>query len=95
MNSFFVGNKVKPSYLVEIASKNVNIYKPDKYSKLEKDFYEKYSLGELVFTSKYTSITFEKKPVVYKKKYYMPEIIFKIKNKFLVVSKTLKEKDSL
>ena len=47
MNSFFVGDKLKPSFLVEIIKKQkiVSIYKPDKYSKNE-EFYEKYSLGK-------------------------------------------------
>ena len=41
--SFFVGDKIKPSFLIEINTKQkiVSIYKPDKISKNE-EFYEKY-----------------------------------------------------
>ena len=95
MNSFFVGdNKLKPSFLVEIMTKQkkINIYKPDNYSKNE-TFYEKYSLGKLLIQTKYDKIIFVKKPVPYKKNFlFVPEIIFKIKNKYFIVSKTIKEK---
>lgn len=95
MNSFFVGDKLKPSFLVEvlIKQKKINIYKPDNYSKNEQ-FYEKYSLGKLLIQTKYDNIIFSKKPVPYKKNLFVPEIIFKIKNKYLIVSKTIKVKDS-
>ena len=69
MNSFFVGdNKLKPSFLVEIMTKQkkINIYKPDNYSKNE-TFYEKYSLGKILIETKYDNIIFVKKPVPYKK----------------------------
>lgn len=94
MNSFFVGNKTKPSFLIEIRQKpkTISIYKPDKYSKNE-EFYEKYALGKLVIQSKYDNIIFVKKPVPYKNNLFVAEIIFKIKNKYLVVSKTIKEKE--
>jgi hypothetical protein len=94
MNSFFVGDKLKPSFLVEIIKKQkkIIIYKPDKYSQNE-TFYEKYSLGKLLIQTKYDNIIFVKKPVPYKKNLFVPEIIFKIKNKYLIVSKTIKEKD--
>jgi len=93
MNSFFVGDKLKPSFLVDITKqKKINIYKPDKYSKNE-PFYDKYSLGKLVIQTKYDNIIFVKIPVPYKKNYlFVPEIIFKIKNKYFIVSKTIKEK---
>ena len=95
MNSFFVGdNKLKPSFLVEIMTKQkkINIYKPDNYSKNE-TFYEKYSLGKLLIQTKYDKIIFVKKPVPYKNNFlFVPEIIFKIKNKYFIVSKTIKEK---
>jgi hypothetical protein len=66
MNSFFIGKKSRPSFLVEVIpdKKIVSIYKPDKYSKNE-EFYEKYSLGELIMTSKFNSIIFSKKPIPY------------------------------
>ena len=94
MNSFFVGDKLKPSFLVEIIKKQkiVSIYKPDKYSKNE-EFYEKYSLGKLLIQTKYDNIIFVKKPVPYKKNLFVTEIIFEIKNKYLIVSKKIKEKE--
>ena len=92
MNSFFVGDKLKPSFLIEVIKKKISIYKPDKYSKNEK-FYEKYSLGKLLIRTKYNDIIFLKKPVSYKKFLFSPEIIFRIKNKYLIVSKTIKEKN--
>jgi hypothetical protein len=90
MNSFFVGDKSKPSFLVEVIPKQkiISIYKPDKYSKNE-EFYEKYSLGKLLVQTKYNDIIFVKKPVSYKKFLFSPEIIFIIKNKYLFVSKTI------
>jgi hypothetical protein len=93
MSSFFVGNKVKPSFLVEITprKKEVLIYKPDKFSKNE-EFFEKYSLGKLLVSSKYSEIIFLQKPVAYKNHMFVPEIILKINNKYISVSKTIKEK---
>ena len=93
MNSFFVGNKSKPSFLLEVipAKKIISIYKPDKYSKNE-EFYEKYSLGEIIIRTKFNNIIFSKNPVAYKNYLFVPEIILKIKNKYFVVSKTIREK---
>jgi hypothetical protein len=73
---FFVGKKSKPSFLLEVIpdKKIINIYKPDKYSKNE-DFYEKYSLGEMIISTKFTNIVFSKKPVSYKSYYlFVPKI---------------------
>jgi len=90
MNSFFVGAKSNPSFLVEIITKKklISIYKPDKFSKNE-EFYEKYSLGKLLIDTKYDSIIFLKKPIYYKKHLYTPKIIVKIKNKYICISKTI------
>ena len=94
MNSYFVGNKTKPSFLLEIipSKKIISIYKPDNYSKKE-EFYEKYSLGEMVIKTKFNNIIFSKKPVPYKNYLFVPEIILKIKNKYFSVSKTITEKN--
>jgi hypothetical protein len=62
MNSFFVGSKSKPSFLVEVTSKKVCVYNPDVYSKKE-EFYEKYSLGEKVLETSYSRILFETLPI--------------------------------
>jgi DNA-directed RNA polymerase beta' subunit len=95
MYSFFVGNKSKPSFLVEVIPKNkvMTIYKPDKYSKNE-EFYEKYALGKVLITTKYNDIIFLQKPVPYKshkKHLFVPGIIFKIEKKNLLVSKTIEK----
>ena len=97
MPSFFVGNKTKPSFLVEITPKKklINIYKPDKYSKQEEDFFEKYSLGEVLVSTKYSEVIFSKKPVSYKKHFYIPEIMLVINNKYILVSTSIKEKKKL
>ena len=92
MNSFFVGKKSRPSFLVEVIpdKKIISIYKPDKYSKNE-EFYEKYALGELIITTKFSNITFNKSPVSYKNYLFVPIITLKIKNKYFVVSNTISE----
>ena len=92
MNSFFVGKKTKPSFLLEVIpeKKIISIYKPDKYSKNE-EFYEKYALGEMIITTKFNNIVFIETPVSYKNHLFVPIIILKIKNKYFVVSKTISE----
>ena len=92
MSSFFVGKKSRPSFLLEVIpdKKIVSIYKPDKYSKNE-EFYEKSALGELIITTKFSNITFNKSPVSYKNYLFVPIITLKIKNKYFVVSNTISE----
>ena len=55
MDSYFVGSKSSPDFLVELNKNNLTIYKPDKYSK-DEEFYEKYALGKVVFTAKNAEI---------------------------------------
>ncbi len=90
--SYFVGSKSKPQYLVEINEKNksISIYSPDKFSKNE-EFYEKYSLGKLLLETKYDAILFIKNIIPYKNHKYTPELIVKIKNKYMIVSEKIKE----
>jgi hypothetical protein len=64
MKSFFVGSKSKPTFLVEVTSKKITVYKPDEYSKGE-SFYERYSLGQKVLETNYSKI-FSKSPIPYK-----------------------------
>ena len=92
MSSFFVGKKSRPSFLLEVIpdKKIVSIYKPDKYSKNE-EFYEKYALGEMIITTKFNNIKFNKNPVSYKNHLFVPIIILNIKNKYFVVSETISE----
>jgi hypothetical protein len=87
MNSIFVGSKVKPSYLVEINRKNkeIEVYVPDMHSRKE-EFYERYSLGNLVLKGKYTEITFPTKPTPYKKFSHVPSMSVKIRGKVYVLS---------
>lgn len=69
----FLGNKVKPTFLLDYNKKNKNltIYTPDKYSKNEEDFLEKYTLGKIVMESKIKNIIFNQGiPKKYKKESY-------------------------
>jgi len=93
MTSFFVGSKTSPSFLVDTSrQKQVIIYKPDKHSKNEEDFYEKYSLGKIVVDTLYDDIAFFKKPVTYRKtSKYVPEVIIKMKGKHFLISDTIKQ----
>jgi len=90
MKSIFIGSKAKPTYLVEInpAKKEIHIYKPDRFSKHE-EFYEKYSLGQLVLTSKYDKIIVQ--PVAYKHYLHAPEMIIVIKKKPIRIATTIRE----
>lgn len=97
--SYFIGTKTKPTFLIEIDTKNKNlqIYTPDKYSKNE-DFYEKYYLGKKVLDTKYKNVIFCEKPVSYKLKTglkYVCELILNIDNKYYLVSKDIKMIKSL
>jgi len=88
MHSYFVGSKLKPTFLVEIEPKKkiISIYKPDKYS-AKLDFYEKYSLGLLLITIKYNNIIFLEKPILYKQKHHLVnEMIIKIDDKYFLLS---------
>jgi len=94
--------KSKPAYLVEIhgtkTNKKIVVYKPDKYSKEEPDFYEKYALGEVVFDSlrekkKIQSIEYKSPPEPNYKKtdsYYAPELRVKTQNHFFVINERTK-----
>ena len=88
--SFFVGNKQSPNFLIEISkNKQVMIYQPDKLSKKEPDFYEKYALGT-VMTMKYSDIIFLKPPIPFKGMKYVPGLIIK-GSKCLLVTNKLEE----
>jgi hypothetical protein len=78
MKSFFVGSKSNPSFLVEVTSKKITVYKRDAYSKKE-EFYERYSLGQKVLETIYSDILFKKNPISFKDNLYVPEMIIIIK----------------
>ena len=90
MDSYFVGSKSSPEFLVELSKKDLTIYKPDKYSKNE-EFYEKYALGKIVFTAKNAEIIFTQNTISYKKQKYTPELIIRTKDKYILVSKNIKK----
>jgi hypothetical protein len=90
MESYFVGSKSSPEFLVELHKNNLTIYKPDKYSKNE-EFYEKYALGKVVFSAKNAEIIFTQNIVSYKKKKYTPELIIKSNDKYILVNKNIKK----
>jgi hypothetical protein len=86
---YYVGNKQYPSFLIEITKKQARIYQPDRLSKGEPDFYEKYALGK-VTTMNFSDIIFLKPPVVFKGLKYVPELIIK-GSKYFLVSDKIKE----
>ena len=90
MDSYFVGSKSSPEFLVELSKKDLTIYKPDKYSKNE-EFYEKYALGKIVFTAKNAEIIFTQNTISYKKQKYTPELIIRTKDKYILVNKNIKK----
>ena len=96
MESYFVGSKTSPEFLVELRKKktkyhNLTIYKPDKYSK-DEEFYEKYALGKVVFTAKNAEIIFTQNVVSAHKIYkYTPELIIRTNDKYILVNKNIKK----
>ena len=89
MDSFFVGSKTSPEFLVELRRKDLTIYKSDKISK-DEEFYEKYALGKVVFMAKNAEIIFTQNTVSYKKEKYTPELIIRANDKYILVNKNIK-----
>jgi hypothetical protein len=58
----FIGTQENPFFMIEINKQdhNIIIFKPDKYSKKLKDFFEKYYLGEILYEINYEKITYIK-----------------------------------
>lgn len=98
METYFVGTKSRPEYLIEIyrTQKIVRVYQPDRHSK-GLNAYEKYILGDLVTETKYKVIQFSKPPVPYKALkdappiMYAPYITFLVKKEFIVFGKDMKK----
>ena len=90
MDSYFVGSKTSPEFLVELNKNNLTMYKPDKISK-DEEFYEKYALGKVVFTAKNAEIIFTQNIVSYKKEKYTPELIIRANDKYILVNKNIKK----
>jgi len=98
METYFVGTKSRPEYLVEIyrAQKTVRVYQPDHHSK-GLNAYEKYILGDMVNEHKYKVIHFSKPPVRYKalkdapRIMYAPSITFLVKKEFIMFGKDTKK----
>jgi len=91
--NIFVGSEKNPTFLVELNKNNVTVYKPDKYSKNE-DPYEKYILGEIILETSFYSVIYKelKKyniPGYSIKAYITPEIIIRIKDKYISISNKL------
>ena len=90
--NIFVGSEKNPTFLVEI-NKNITVYKPDKYSKNE-DPYEKYSLGEIILQTSFDSVIYKgltkyNIPGYPIKAYITPEIIIRIKDKYICITNKL------
>jgi hypothetical protein len=98
METYFVGTKSRPEYLIEIyrAQRTVRVYRPDRHSK-GLNAYEKYILGDLVTETKYKVIQFSKPPVPYKALkdappiMYAPDVMFAVKKEFIVFGKDTKK----
>lgn len=92
MDSYFVGSKTSPNFLVELQkkTKDIIIYKPDKYSK-DEEFYEKYALGKVVIKAKNAEIIFTQNVISYKKEKYTPELIIRANDKYILVNNTIKK----
>ena len=94
--NIFVGSEKNPTFLVEI-NKNITVYKPDKYSKNE-DPYEKYILGEIILETSFDSVIYKgltkyNIPGYPIKAYITPEIIIRIKDKYICITNKLTYKD--
>ena len=91
MKSIFIGNKAKPSFLVEInPGKKIRIYKPDQLSKNE-EFYEKYALGQEILSITYRALLFKKAPTAYKQFLYSPEMIVVLKDTQIRIATTIRQ----
>ncbi len=98
METYFVGTKTRPEYLIEIfpTRKTVRVYRPDRHSK-GLDAYEKYILGELVSETKYKAIHFSKPPVPYKALkdappiMYAPHVMVVFKKEGIIFGKDMKK----
>ena len=92
----FVGNEVKPAFMLEIDKKRVKVYTPDKYSIKEEDFIEKYCLGKIVLEANKANIIFIKDiPKKYGKagynSQYVSELILKTEKDYLFINKIIKK----
>jgi hypothetical protein len=86
----FIGNKNNPFYMIEFNKnkKKIVIYKPDKYSLQLDDFFEQYSLGEIICEIKYTKYYYMRKnckQYLDKNTYLLSEILIETSNKYLLV----------
>jgi len=98
METYFVGTKSRPEYLIEInrIRKTVQVYRPDRHSK-GLNAYEKYILGDLVTETKYNRVHFSKPPVPYKALkdappiMYSPHVMFVVKKDGIVIGKDMKK----
>ena len=102
---FFIGNKNNPSFMIEFnkKKKKVIIYKPDKYSLKTKDFLEHYTLGEILYETKYKKYYYIKKKCQLFNKtntyfnleedvFLLNEIIILLNDKYLLVRDSIYEK---
>ena len=90
---YYVGNKQSPNFLIEITKKQLHIYQPDRLSKGEPDFYERYALGKVI-TMNFSDIIFLKPPVGFKGLKYVPELIIR-GSKYYHISDKIKELKSI
>jgi hypothetical protein len=94
MKPILIGNKAKPTYLIEFQPKTLTIYKPDRYSKNE-DFYERYTLGQVVLTTPYDNILFAKAPVAYRRVMDAPDLLYATELIIVVKKKQIRVSTSI
>jgi len=92
----FIGNKNNPYYMIEFNKnkKKITIYKPDKYSLKMKGFLEKYTLGEIMYEIHYKKYFYIRNDCkkymneylnVSDNVYLLSEIVFQIKDEYLLI----------
>jgi len=102
LDIFFIGDENNPIFMIEfnILKKKVIIYKPDKYSLKISNFFEKYTLGEILYEKKYKKYFYIKNECKLFKKFnkedkvfLLKEILIKTNDSFLLIKDSIYEKN--
>lgn len=96
----FIGDKKNPLFMIEFNKnkKKIVIYKPDKYSLQLDDFFDQYSLGEIVCEIKYIKYYYIRKDCkqyLDKNSSLLSEIIVETKDKYLWIKDEIYENTKL
>jgi len=92
MDTFYVGPKKPPQYLVEVYKneRQIRVYTPDRYSK-KQQFHDRYALGKKVVDTRYDEIIITKRPSAYKNYKYLPELVVRVGDKYYSVTDKIKQ----